>query len=540
MKKLLILVLAVLVLFAGGVWVDPFGFSGSLSYEEEERFTRLQVSNGEVLVNGQLAVDGQILSAGDLIKTARNTQASVLYFDDSVTRLSADTEVKLEILNSEDYYSGEAEIKLLVNDGEAWTNVPPQTAKKYLFGVSTRDVHATIRGTTLNVLVEADTSVIQAANHSIEVRPADQNSGEQSVVLREGEEIEYGQDTTEEGVVPKQIGVRRVIPEKDLKRDWFAQNSQEDQFYEKALLADRLEKQKQNVGALPGTVGYRIKKVREAVQVKLASDTEKKQLEKAVLERRFAEAQILQQEGEKEAAKVQLDRAKDALQRASQTDKAIAEEILVRQQEIVKTALPGDAAYDLKQDLRAFEVRVTSDAEKEGVEQQHLQRSILELHDAEKDPNADTVKIKREKQVLRTKVNALPLEVKTEIAPALPYILDEEEVEKIIPSESEEASEVSDDFGTQLSEEEVAELEAAALGTITNPTEVPDTPVLVEPVEETPEVEEEISSNTGSVQISVTPGGVGAPKSSNDTPPEIDINQDTLDQIKRDLGGFGN
>ena len=377
MKKVLFGLGGLLFVFGLIVVFDPFGFSGKVTETTPE--STLEIIRGKVSLNGIGLEPGKVLAEGDMIEVAADAEARIVFFDDSVSRLRAGTKVQLKVLEDENFDLGESHILLDLATGEVWSNVQPQVGEDVSFEIETAAVNATIRGTVFNIKTDGIATDIHTTEHSVLVAPKDEN-GEISaeIALIEGEKV-AGQ-TLATGLVVLDI------EETELAQPWFETNVAADVKH-KGAVKQRIERQqKRRAGALPGTIGYPVKKIREKISRVLATEAEQADLELAIVERELAEAQVLYNYGREARAESVLKKAEATLAKFT-NDPATAtraRRVVRETQHKLRQVLPDEEAYDLKESLRQFELEFVPAADRERLEKRLFERKVLEHFDVRK------------------------------------------------------------------------------------------------------------------------------------------------------------
>jgi len=140
----IILILILVVVYIGLRYLAP-------SNKEEvvpEAQAVLTINKGTVEIVSEnqkfKARDGEYLKAGEVVKTGADSWVTVTYFDDSVTRLGADTEMKILSLSNANQGN---EIAVRVEKGNVWTRVIKLLSPQSSFNMETPNTIAAVRGT---------------------------------------------------------------------------------------------------------------------------------------------------------------------------------------------------------------------------------------------------------------------------------------------------------------------------------------------------------------------------------------------------------
>lgn len=452
MKNTLFALILFFLAVAVILFLDLFGFQGKYDETAFAHPTTLQIQDGVVAVNNRNAQDGQELKEGDVLITNADTEASVIFFDDSISRLKPGTTLRIVALDDEAYFDGGGEIALEVQNGEVWSKVQKQTGEDFHFEVGTRQINATVRGSALNVAFDGETTQIQAAEHSVLITAFDEaGSIVEEVPLIEGEQVLVGDDFFEESEEEqegdetdrlktlKEIVV--PISEEEKKEIWFAGNEKKDERYIVGVERKRKEHIEQNIGALPGTIGYQAKRLKDAIDLRLASDDEKAELQLRIAERSLAEARLLADAGEAQNGADQARKATQLIEEVSQSSsdervQRAVKQAIQRGKIGVRNALPADDAYVLKEALRTVELSTANESQKEKIQAKQLQRKVLDVYDLQK-KSPQEKRIEEFKRSLRQELKSSPqvveevyLEASEDLSPVeiLHPVVEKEEV----------------------------------------------------------------------------------------------------------------
>ncbi len=203
------------------LFISSIFFVGT-SNVQAQTSTRLTQVQGEVFVNREgrqlKAEEGMMLLQNDIVITNENARVNIAYYDDSVTRLYADTEVVLNRLYlNENSGAITTQIVTTLNRGDIWVNVPGLVSDESIFLVSAGDYTAEV--------VNKAAFHLKAKNESYEVGVfdsvlyvADKNNAKKPVangyklVLKERETV-------------------ALISSEDRENDWVKNNIGQDEIH---------------------------------------------------------------------------------------------------------------------------------------------------------------------------------------------------------------------------------------------------------------------------------------------------------------------
>ncbi len=282
---------AVTLVLVMAVGVGSFVFMNTETFiVRAAAFTAIDNFEGNVLVKrGDVLIPaskGLVLKQNDNLLTADNSFVVVKFFEDSVTRLSANTELRIEQLSSEDAGYGRSQVELVVDHGTVWTKVVNLPDAESSFVVKASDVSAkTQRGAFNLEFFEGDLNIGVFSN-VVEVS----NGAEVNNVMS-GEKVLFDSDF---GIIKK-----HEISEKEKNGEWVKKNLESDKVYlsevERKLVTARLE----SIGVDSAEDLSFEKSLKENVALFLTfDDVDKKKLELDLAERNFVAAQLKLQQAD--------------------------------------------------------------------------------------------------------------------------------------------------------------------------------------------------------------------------------------------------
>ncbi len=137
---------SVLLLFFVVTAVIVFPFQVPLTLAAHQ--TYLDFVNGQVFVlrSGQLipGVKSFTLKEGDVLLTKNDSSASIRFFDDSVSRLDANTQVEIKRIYAEPFNPVATQVELNLQEGRLWTRVLNLVDDRSHFVVSTDQASALV------------------------------------------------------------------------------------------------------------------------------------------------------------------------------------------------------------------------------------------------------------------------------------------------------------------------------------------------------------------------------------------------------------
>ncbi|MFA6991885.1 MAG: FecR family protein [Candidatus Gracilibacteria bacterium] len=150
-SKKLVSAFLVFVMMLGAISV----FTLNTMVVRASSFTRLESFTLGVYIQreGQklLPFQGMVLYEGDKIYTDENASASIKYFDNSVTRLAANSEITIDKLIKPDNSNSRSYVEVSLNNGVLWSRVFNLVGKGSAFVVKANDVYASAKKGAFNV-----------------------------------------------------------------------------------------------------------------------------------------------------------------------------------------------------------------------------------------------------------------------------------------------------------------------------------------------------------------------------------------------------
>ena len=250
-KKVLILVIALAVVTAGAVVYFKFADrsdSGSDNllvptaaadvYEDDNRLEIIQGTASVTRVSGEVEEisDETTVDMGDSIKISENGKATLYWFDHSISRLAAGTELKIDQAAYNPENINEADIGFEVISGEVWSKVQAIVDEDSEFLSYTGSVVAGVRGSVFNFKVDGDEVVVDSIAHALQVGDETLTSGEQA-----GFKKDDGEET-----------FKHEIPIDQWDRQWFRENAEFDKADRERMMAAMMNRLRNSIGALPG------------------------------------------------------------------------------------------------------------------------------------------------------------------------------------------------------------------------------------------------------------------------------------------------
>ncbi|MBI2453328.1 FecR domain-containing protein [Candidatus Peregrinibacteria bacterium] len=323
------------------VFVLPFGF---FSHKDPFFQATYLEALGKVFVerHGELIeVDDRILlQEGDTITTTLDSQASIYFFDDSVSRLSKNTAISVNELKADTPLLQENIVQLEVKKGRMWSNVAPFPENSASFTVKSPTTIASSKTTaSFDVSVSDNDVTVIAFNNSVDVQIADKNQVVQKVMVE-------GESVTVAATTEKQALLSMDRPEVD---EWISFNAQEDEKYQEQVKRIYQASLQGETNFLPGDILYPVKKFSENAKIVFSFDSiEKEKAKLRMAKQRFIEANNFISSGDFQKSKKLVYESQNVLEEVSadfrifkqtdpQTASILGKQILISMNEYKKT-----------------------------------------------------------------------------------------------------------------------------------------------------------------------------------------------------------
>ena len=300
------------VLLVGGIYASATGAPP----EREAPTATVAVAEGQAFLLPKGGLEWVAVgvptpvSPGDRVRTGENSSAVMVFFDQSTARLDADTEVEVEALEVDGENFTNQRVNLAVVAGRVWSRIVKFLDADSSYTVETSTLVATVRGTAFL------TDVREEENHRVFVlenklgvslvRPSQILGGPRT--LGPASEVAEGEEAgRESGPAFETIGERVRVKKflEDVRRDNFIvrQLKQDEEFLKAVQEARERKVRRLAPGALPGSVGYPLKRLGEKLRMSLTTDPEaRRELRLAYASRRLSEAVQLVRAGKEKQA----------------------------------------------------------------------------------------------------------------------------------------------------------------------------------------------------------------------------------------------
>jgi hypothetical protein len=363
-----------------------------------EKMTAFQDIYGDVDVvrDGQTIVASKYMQLleGDTVVTGENGLAVIRYFDDSVSRLSSFTELKMQCLYQDKKNKAKTKVEIELMNGRVWNQVINLVDEQASFEISVNNVTArTSEKASFDISnKEGDKKVSVAVfENKVEVSVPEKRKENKQVVV-EGYSVE---------VVENESIENNIVLNNKEDELWVQVNKAEDKQYKKVVDKEKEEESKKEAGVLPADALYSAKKINESTKLLVTTDkTEKNKIKVDIAIKRLAEASALLSNGDKEGAMAPLDdfaKIVDEISlevEGSEDLRAYVKSAFAEKEKDLSTVLPDGNRYMAKEALRdaRLELAVT-DEEKNDVSLKSATQKVVEAKELFEDEKQEPAQI---------------------------------------------------------------------------------------------------------------------------------------------------
>jgi len=359
------------------------------------------------------------LREGDIIQSLSDSSATILFADNSLMRLSEDTEIKLLNLNEGVVNPN---VSIFVSKGKVWNNLIGLVAGGTEYKFYTDNLEGVVANAAIFDLELADNFTRVVNFKKQVVLNVLEKEDFQSVALAKGEvlKLDNGEIAIDEGLTELNLG-------------WIQNNLEKDVKYSEELIALLLEERKKKAGTVPGSIFYPVEELTRSAKLAVTLNPEKKNKVKLeIANEKLLEAEVLIAQG-------------DDPQELLNDYKEVVEEVAADVDELREDSL--ELAEDLNADLKSIidGHKIVLEGQKESEEVNVLKEVIAEadLVVAEKLQVEDTEEIIEEDKPVVLEVESLEAEVDLD----LEEVIEEEELDV----------ELEQDLDVETKEEELEE-----------------------------------------------------------------------------------
>ncbi len=415
MKKIIGLIVVVAIALGGYVYMKPQVEVEDYDVDSllvEDSFAdlyaesnRLEVTSGTATITQSDGVSIEVskeqnVNVGDVITVSEDSTATLHWFDGSISRLQAGTELTIEAADYNPENVSETDIKFNVVSGEVWSKVIDLVDEDSSFLSEGGTVVAGVRGSAFNFIVPKIGPVeVKSFEHAAFIASLDddgeiEEGTEETIVSGEQVTVEDDEITVEE------------IPEEELSSDWVKENTERDEKAKEEFQERNLNRLKRLAGPLPGEPGY--EKKQEAIQERLDSIEDPE--ERAEFEAKIARVQAHEaialaasNKGDGDVAEKiaevaeRIENADIPLAQKEKIKAQLQNEVKAASRAVSQTLPDNEELYELKQALREQHLELEDNPEKkERIQEKLAERKLFEVDDLTKKDNVKAEIIERQ------------------------------------------------------------------------------------------------------------------------------------------------
>lgn len=349
--------------------------------------TKLLEVHGAVEIirnNKNIAAEDEMeLEEGDVIKTGQSGIAVVRYVDDSISRLSPETEVKINKLFQDENNVARTIVDIELIEGRVWNNVINLISDESSFQVKADDITAvTSDKATFDIVSEKGASKVAVYDNKVKVTIEENPIIEDESLLLEGYSLETNEDKQKIEKIDSNDKVGEGVA-------WVKVNEEKDKEYVKTIEDEKEQEMKNKAGLLPEDPLYTAKKINESAKLLVTIDEDAKdEIKLEIAEKRLLEAIALLANGNEEGASELLDEYKEIIADISDNLKDneelhdFAMTLIEENLKNLAVVTPESDLYPAKEALREAQQNLTTETtEKQQVILEQASEILLEAKD---------------------------------------------------------------------------------------------------------------------------------------------------------------
>jgi hypothetical protein len=314
----------------------------------------------EVLREGEVidAYSTMALKQGDIVVTGDNGIAVIRYIDDSINRLSPESELRIRKLYQDEDKETKTEIVVELDYGRVWSQVVNLVGDESSFNVVSDDVTTTAsKSATFDIQNNKRQANVEVSvfKNKVEVVLPD-NKQDKTQLILEGYVLAVGKTS------PKVEKIALNTEEDEL---WVQINKAKDKEYKKEVEKEKIEETKKEAGLLPKDLLYTAKKINESTKLLVTlNENDKYKLKVDIAMKRLAEASVLLSEGQGEDANGLIEEFSSLIEEISSevgnSDELrdYIQDLIEKKEKDLSIVLPDMPRYPAKQALRDAKMKL--------------------------------------------------------------------------------------------------------------------------------------------------------------------------------------
>jgi len=347
--------------------------------------TCVQEITGDVkILRGDQIIDaysGMGLNEGDTVVTNDGSVAEIRYFDDSITRISPSSQVKIQKLFQDSRSSTKTRVDIELIHGRIWSQVVNLVGAESSFNVNTTEVETTAQGkASFDVQNVENSKKTEVAVFGNKVRVSlPKKIEDKSKLILEG----YSLEVNNEQPQMEKIVIKPKISEEET---WVKGNIIKDKKYVEQVTSEVTEAGKQQAGVLPDNPLYTAKKLNEGTKMFVTgNENDKIKLQIDNAKTRLLEANAYFADGKTEEAEALLNEFKTVVNEISDSIKSsdelrsYAESQFAEESKKLAVMLPDSSLYPVKEALRDAKMQLAINAdEQKAIALDHASEKMIE------------------------------------------------------------------------------------------------------------------------------------------------------------------
>lgn len=268
---------ALVLLFVGTVF---HFFGNDVPRVEASALTLLEEVSGEVTVIRESqeikGIANFTLKADDVIRTGKNSRASIRFMDESVSRLAPNTEVKISTLFVNPLNKSETTVEVVLNYGRLWSRVINLIDGFSSFQVKTKNTVAVAKKKAafdVSVSPKGKAKVVAVQNRVDLMVAVDKKVVETTLMKGFSAEVK---------TTVSQAPAIRPASEDSQKDEWVSENLEQDKVYIEAVKQEAGKTLSQTEASTPFTVGLSLDEKDRQMQLLEASRAKIAEAQKAL------------------------------------------------------------------------------------------------------------------------------------------------------------------------------------------------------------------------------------------------------------------
>lgn len=345
------------------------------------------------------------LKEGDIVVTGEKGLAIIRYFDDSVSRLSSQTELKMQRLYQDYVGLAKTEVEIELARGRVWNQVVNLVDDHGSFEVSTNKIKARTSERASFDITRDDVQkkvAVAVFGNKVEISVPEKRRKHKKVVV-EGYTYEIDDMLVSE---------ERIALNDEKDKLWVEVNRAEDKNYKKQIEKEKDNSTKEEAGVLPADPLYPAKKLKETTKLLVTSNNiERDKIQIDIAVKRLTEASALLSEGNEEDAQKLLEEFSKRVEEVTDSVQQSAEfhdyayTVFASKAKDYSMTLPDNPRYKAKEALRGAELSLALfGVEKSEVTLKNANERIIEareLFSEEKQEEAQEALLKAAQEIVK-------------------------------------------------------------------------------------------------------------------------------------------